>query len=205
MFWDTDESSGVATTSGKVATRAPLELPPELKGELDLPVAEKGVELTASAAPLPERYAEAVAGKPVALSARLYKIQPGQLLSSVVDAMTLLNLPVNSVDSPSGIITTDWVRKGQEGFSDVMMGSIGMSGAIKVIRYRFIVRVFKLKGGEAYRSRLEVRLLTQGYQNSHWVNKRSLPNRSDELFGAVEKQVGRIPPPTVSAEAEPAR
>jgi len=189
MFWDTDEDSTSVQDS-----RGPLNLPPELRGELTLPAVDEDAPLTATAAPLPEKYEVIVtkAGKKVALNARLYDVMAGQLLSSVVDAMTQMNLPVNSVDSSSGIITTDWVRKGDSALSDSILGSIGMS-RISIIRYRFIVRIFRLKEGGSHSSRAEVHLLTQAYQNGHWLNKRSLPKRTDELFSAIEDQVARIP------------
>ncbi|ATX83017.1 hypothetical protein Ga0123462_2183 [Mariprofundus ferrinatatus] len=200
MFWDSDDNGG----SGE-AFRAPLNLPPELTGELNLPAVDEKATLTAAAAPLPEKYDVIVAkaGKKVALNARLYDVTAGQLLSSALDAMTQMNLPVNSVDSPSGIITTDWVRKGDSALSDSILGSIGMS-RINVVRYRFIVRVFRLNEGGIHRSRVEVHLLTQAYQNGHWLNKRSLSDRSDELFAAIEEQVARIPPAR-EAPAEAAR
>ena len=208
LFWSNDEGGGDTpayarggpTASEEVATRAPLELPPELNDELQLPTAED-VDLKTSAGPLPEQYDRVVSGKPVALTARLYNIKPGQVLSAVVDALTQLSLPVNSVDSPTGIITTDWVREGDSDAMDSIMGAVGVS-TVRVIRYRLIVRVFRMKEGSRHQSRLEIRVLSQAYQNNHWVNKRTLAKRNQDLFSAVEEQIGRIRPQATPAESD---
>ncbi|PJA33143.1 MAG: hypothetical protein CO187_02440 [Zetaproteobacteria bacterium CG_4_9_14_3_um_filter_53_7] len=206
LFWDTDEGRGTGPAYAKGGAvdsagdnpRAPLEVPPELRAELEMP--EAG-QTSSNAAQVPVQYRQAVAGKAVALDARLYDVQPNQLLSAVVDAMTSLNLPVGSVDSPSGIVTSDWVRKGSS--NDGLMGLGNIFGASSsVYRYRFIVRVFNADAGN---SRLEVRTLTQSYQNSHWVNKPANIKLSADLFDAVEKQLGLMPAqpqPVVDAVAE---
>ncbi|OIO73734.1 MAG: hypothetical protein AUJ57_03930 [Zetaproteobacteria bacterium CG1_02_53_45] len=199
LFWDVDEGAGTGPAYAKGAAvdsagdkpRAPLEVPPELRAELEMPdaTAEQIESNGKATAQLPTQYRQTVAGKAVALDARLYDVQPGQLFSAAVDAMTSLSLPVTSVDSPSGILTSDWVRKGSS--NDDMMGLGSLFGnAPKVYRYRFIVRVFKFNADQ---SRLEVRVLNQSYQNSHWVNKPSNTKLSADLFAAVEKQIGLMP------------
>jgi uncharacterized lipoprotein len=149
---------------GEVAPREPLDVPPELRDEVSLPSDSSSNQL-----PVKEKeYVSSVAGKAVALDARLYNRPSADVFSAVVDAMTALNLPVQSVDSMSGTITTDWVRKGSDN-PNFMAGALGgiFGGGPTFTRYRFVVRIFP----EDSQTRLEIRTLAQAFINKHWVNK----------------------------------
>lgn len=193
LFWDTDEGKGAytrgsSTAGGEVKPRAALEVPPELRADIDLPVSDKSVAAE-NAVQVPEKYRKAVAGKAVMLDVRHYEVQPGHLFSSVVDAMTSLSLPVDSVDSPSGVITTDWIRKGSLNPGGLLnLSNLMGTSTSTLVRYRYIVRVFRLNE-DLSKSRLEVRLLNQVYINNHWVNKPKHSKRVLDLFTAVEKQL----------------
>jgi hypothetical protein len=202
MFWEVDGQGGPAYARGasgspNAKSRPMLEVPPELRSELELPENED-IGMKAGADKLPKQYRRAVAGKAVALHARLYDVTPKQLFSAVVDAMTSLNLPVDSVDSPSGIITTEWIRKGSNNAGGMfglgnLFGGFGV-GLQKIHRYRFIVRIFKVNADTQFKSRLEVRLLSQVHMNRHWVNRPINNKPGLKLFAAVEKQLGRKQP-----------
>ena len=195
LFWDVDDESGKngasiygAKTESKAQARAPLELPPELRADIELPMANE-VGSNSADEKLPEQYRKAVAGKSVALDARIYGVSAAQLFSAVVDGMTSLNLPVDSVDSPSGIITTDWVRKGQH--NNNIIGSI-MGNSGNITRHRYVVRVYRVKAEQQPKSRLEVRTLLQVYTNGHWVNKPMNTKPIAAFFATVEEQLARL-------------
>lgn len=200
MFWDVDDKSGsqsttvAAKSSAESESRAPLELPPELRAEIELPMAN-AVGSNSTEASLPEKYRKAVVGKNVALDARVYDVSADQVFSAVVDAMTSLSMPVDSVDSASGIVTSDWVRKGayNNNIISAMMGDTQI-----LSRHRYVVRVFRVKGEQQPQSRLEVRTLLQVYKNSHWVNKPMNKKITKSFFGTVEEQLGRLQGNTVA-------
>jgi predicted small lipoprotein YifL len=172
-------------STGKAASREPLDVPPELRAKLELP----GAEIIASNVDekvLPKKYQEAVAGKSVSLDARMYTLTPAEVFSGVVDAMTSLNMPVDSVDSPSGIITSDWIRRGAHSMN--IFG--GTSGT--VTRHRFIVRVYRAVLEGKQMTKLEIRVLGQVLQSRRWVNRPIERKVSKELFGAVEEQLTRM-------------
>jgi hypothetical protein len=188
IMWHDDDKPAYANSdpsTGKAASREPLDVPPELRAELELPGAEK-VASRADEKVLPEKYQEAVAGKAVSLDARVYQLTPAEVFSAVVDAMTSLNIPVESVDSPSGIVTSDWIRMGAHtaGFFG------GTSGA--VTRHRFIVRVYRAKLENKQMTRLEVRVLSQAFADRRWVNQPIKRKVSEELFTAVDEQLTRM-------------
>ncbi len=194
MFWDVDDKSGsqpsiFGTKSTPVAeNRAPLELPPELRADIELPMAN-AVSSNSSNEAVSEKYRQAVTGKKVALDARVYDAAADQTFSAVVDAMTSLSMPVDSVDSASGIVTTDWIRKGA--YNNNLIGNlIGSSG--KLTRHRYVVRVFRVKNEQQPQSRLEVRTLLQGYTNGHWVNTAMNKKHAEAFFVTVEEQLGRL-------------
>jgi len=194
MFWDVDDKSGSQSSiMGSQSTsasevRAPLELPPELRADIELPMANV-VSSNGTNKAVSEKYRKAVAGKGVALDARVYEVAADQVFSAVVDAMTSLNLPVDSVDSPSGIVATDWVRKGSNNNS--MLGNL-MGSASNVTRHRYVVRVYRVKAEQQPQSRLEVRTLMQLYTNGHWVNKPMNRKHTESFFATVEEQLGRL-------------
>ena len=187
---DRPEYARTTTASGKADSREPLDVPPELRAEVKLPQAEQ-VASRADENILPQKYQEAVAGKAVSLDARIYELTPAEVFSAVVDAMTSLNLPVESVDSPSGIVTSDWIRRGAGSASMVGMNIFGGSGPAYT-RHRFIVRVYLARVDEKAMTKLEIRTLGQSFENRHWVNKPLKRKVSEELFVAVEEQLGRM-------------
>ncbi|HXH71794.1 MAG TPA: hypothetical protein VNI58_03150 [Mariprofundaceae bacterium] len=211
MVWGVDEGrdKGPAYAQGTnqspdAQQQAPLDVPPELKADLELP---QGASVSSQAQPneLPPKYAQEVAGKAVALDARDYDFTPAQVLSATVDAMTSLNYPVESVDSPSGIVTTDWIRKGSNnpGF---MAGLFGGSGST-LTRHRYIVRIFRAIVAGAEKTRLEIRVLGQQVESNHWVNAPVKVQVTNELFAAVDEQLTRMktqPDQPVAPNATPA-
>lgn len=189
IMWHDDDTPVYAKkggkSAGKATSRQPLEVPPELRAELALP----GADVVASKVDekvLPKKYQQAVAGKAVSLDARMYELTPAEVFSSVVDAMTSLNIPVDSVDSPSGIITSDWIRRG------VHSMSIFGGGGDQVTRHRFIVRVYRATVEKKQMTKLEIRVLGQSHLNRRWINKPIKRKVSKELFKAVEEQLTRI-------------
>jgi hypothetical protein len=188
IMWHDDDKPAYTKggkSSGKAASREPLDVPPELRAKLELPGAER-VASTADEKVLPKKYQEAVAGKAVSLDARMYKLTPAEVFSAVVDAMTSLNVPVDSVDSPSGIITSDWIRRGEHSMS------IFGGGADTVTRHRFIVRVYRAKMEDKLMTRLEIRTLGQAFHSRRWINRPIKRKISEELFTAVEEQLTRM-------------
>jgi len=183
---DAQKSAEIATKN----SRAPLEVPPELRGEATVPIPENIARETE-----PERIrAKAVTGKAVSLDARIYEQRPGEVFSAVVDAMTSLNMPVDSVDSPSGVITTEWIRKDASTSTAYMNSVMNMFGGGKAshVRHRFVVRILRMqKKG----TRLEIRTLGQAFINKHWVNKKFKIKLTNDLFSAVEEQLIRSSSP----------
>jgi len=118
------------------------------------------------------------------LDTRKYDAGAGLVFSSVIDAMTALNMAIQSVDSPTGAITTEWV------FQDANSESITLTeGKTRPERYRFTVRVRRLKASG--KTQLEIRTLGQALIKQHWVNRPIKRKVSVELFGAVEEQLAR--------------
>ncbi|WP_161957609.1 outer membrane protein assembly factor BamC [Mariprofundus sp. EBB-1] len=201
LFWDTDDGSGKNSSSiygtkteKKAEARAPLEVPPELRADIALPMANE-VSTNSSQERLPEKYTKAVAGKAVALDARAYTATADQVFSAVVDAMTSLNMPIESVDSPSGIVTTDWVQRGLH--NNNILGSMLGQGS-NVTRHRYVVRVYRIKTGQQEKTRLEVRALLQRFSNRHWVSMPMNQKHTAAFFTTVEEQLGRLQGNTVA-------
>ncbi|MDQ6992693.1 MAG: hypothetical protein Q9M31_04405, partial [Mariprofundus sp.] len=146
MFWSVDEGDDQpayaqgGTKTGTAAHRVPLNVPPSLRAELEVP-GSSDVATSRDEKLLPANYRKAVAGKYVGLDAKRYDATAGQVFSATIDAMTSMNLPVQSVDSPSGTLTTDWIRKGS-GKANAMSMFTGMfdlgTGAV-IVRYRYVV------------------------------------------------------------------
>jgi len=177
--------------------RQVLEVPPELRGKLFVPapdkiasapstVAENKVEqeMNAPVGIVLKEPKGAVAGKHIKLDTRMYKQDAASIFSTTVDAMTALNFPVQSVDSPSGIVTTDWIRQD----ANTMNAAVGsmISGGPNSIRYRYVVRVLKNERGQTL---LQIRTLGQVFVNRHWVNRQLMRKVSEELFLAVEERL----------------
>ena len=210
LFWDVDAGKnhpdyarGSSADSGQAEGRPPLTVPPELRAELELPqAATVGVEAQGGAE-LPSKYKAAVAGKAVRLDARFYpRRSPADLFSAVVDAMTALNIPVDSVDSPSGIITSDWIRKGR--MSALMVFGFTSKG---LIRYKYIVRTYRARTSDGKEgAQLEIRTIGQVFVSGQgWQTKPIKKKPVAELFDAVAEQLARMDadrtPPVAKAPA----
>jgi len=188
MLWSVDDNKPAymqgSSEESKAGGRAPLDVPPDLRDEVKAPESER---------PLVEagvKNKAAVAGKAVSLNARVYPVPSEKAFSATVDAMTALDLPVQSVDSPSGTITTEWIRRDSGKLNPYVADVLGMFGAgPSHTRYRFVVRVFRLAGGG---SRIEVRTLGQQYINRHWVNRPLKRSVAGKIFTAIEE---RLPQP----------
>jgi len=191
LLWGVNEGANKPQKKVKVASRPPLEVPPGLQGKIEVPHADQiGVQQA-----MPSHIAKSVGnidGKQVALDARVYKQPIATVFSSVVDAMTALNLPVQSVDSASGTITTDWVRKST---NKGAIGSLLGGGGILAIRYRYVTRVLHqdIGEGDAVKSmtRLEVHTVSQAYKNKRWQDKKLARRYSEELFSRVGEMLAK--------------
>jgi len=190
MFWSMDEGTGKGSTQQSSAksevkseVRPALDIPPSLRGEIEVPNAEA----IATQKAIPKRYNVEVKGKKVALDARLYDASIGAVFSAVIDGMGTLNLPVQSVDSASGTITTDWVRTDASNPSVNNLFNAFGGGGPQAIRYRHVVRVLRETLETGVKTRLEVRTMGQVHQNGHWVNKKLIRKRAEELFSQVEE------------------
>ena len=180
--------------SSSAESRAPLDVPPSLMGEVEVPTPD-GV--ATKSGELPEYAKKAVAGKAVALDAKLYGSDASKVFSAVIDAMTALNMPVESVDSPSGTVTTDWIRQDAVNASaqaSILSGVFGGDG-VQGLRYRFVVRVLRQmvavepEAEMVQQTRLEIRTIGQVYVNRHWVNRALQRKASAELFSAVDERL----------------
>lgn len=215
MFWSTDDNKPDYASAGKdsavsAESRVPLDVPPTLRDEISVPMPDKvAVAAARGDVKMTAEEKEAVAGKAVSLDTRLYKKTAPEVFSSVVDAMTSLNLPVESVDSPSGTITSAWVRKDATeaaSYFGAAMNAFGLGSPIAV-RYRFIVRVYRMPDAQ---TQLQIRTLGQAYTNRHWVYKEIKRKVADEVFSATEERLGvnrgqtQAPLPTGEAVATPA-
>jgi len=183
MLWSVDEGAGKNQTHEQLKTdaRPALDIPPSLRGEVEVPDAGAiAVRKTVS-----ERYKKTVAGKRVALDARLYDASAASVFSAVLDGMTALNLPVESVDSASGTITTDWVRTDANNPNiNTLMNAFG-GGGPQAIRYRYVARVLRETSDDVTKTRLEIRTMAQAFNSGHWTNKKLTRKRSEELFSRV--------------------
>lgn len=195
MAWGVDEGSGPAYAQGgnanAAASRAPLDVPPALRAELQVPSSDDVATVTEEKA-IPSSYRKAVAGKYVALNAKIYDATAAQVFSAAVDAMTALNLPVQSVDSPSGTLTTDWIRKGGSGNALGMFSNLfDFGGGPKIVRYRYVVRVLRanVAGHVGPQAQLEIRTIGQVYNGHNWVNAQLKEKVADDLFSAFEEQL----------------
>jgi len=190
LFWSNDNRPDYAHSSGGHAQgkgRVPLNVPPELRKEIEVPMPD---QVAVDVAKGDRTTKAAVAGRSVALNTRTYAKSPAQIFSATVDAMTALNMPVQSVDSPSGVITTDWIRpnaNSQNMYVGVLTSMMG-SGPVH-LRYRFIARVFRAKNSQ---SELQIRTLGQQFISAHWVNKPIKKKVYMELFSAVEERLAGL-------------
>ncbi len=209
LFWKENAGANQQTQAADASapSRPPLVVPPDLRGQVSVPMPDK----VASSETPQMKQAQAkekaeVAGTAVALDTRVYDQSTATVFSAVVDAMTALNMPVQSVDSPSGTITTDWVRKDASSpnvFSPIM--NMFGGGGPTFVRYRFVVRVLRLSTPKGIKTQLEIRTLGQSFENSHWVNKPVKEKVSSDLFSAVGDQLARsAQAPAAAASKAPA-
>jgi len=189
LFWEVDDQSGAPGKSDSTGNSRPaLVVPPELR---DAQVPHPDQVATGGEPRLTAEEKEQVAGTAVALDAKLYSNGAGEVFSAVVDAMTSMNLPVESVDSPSGTITTDWVVE-KKGSSPVVFNGLFGGGDILATRYRFVVRILRQQTTEGVEmTRLEIRTIGQAYIDRRWTNRPIKRKVSDELFSATEEQLSR--------------
>jgi len=186
-----DYVQGSQRATASAASRVPLDVPPELRGEVEVPspgaISQNGSVIMGG----PDK--KLIAGKAVSLDAKVYDNNAGEVFSAVVDAMTALNMPVQSVDSPSGTLTTDWIRQNSvsaNATSSVLSGLFGGDG-VQGLRYRFVVRVLRQTVGEGEMTRLEIRTIGQAYVSNHWVNRPVKRKVNKELFTATEERLSR--------------
>jgi len=204
LFWDVDNGQPAYArghgTNTQAKGRAPLDVPPELRKDIEVPMPDKVASQAASNAAnssgVTQEHRQAVAGSAVSLNARRYDYTAAQVFSSVIDAMTALNMPVASVDSPSGTLTTEWVGQDVNSSNVYIVSSmLKMFGGGKAtkVRYRYVVRVLRVKAGQSQlkQTQLEVRTLGQQFTN-HWQNVPLKKKVSNELFAAVEEQLARL-------------
>lgn len=199
MAWSVDDKTPAYASSHSGAQaqgRPPLDVPPSLRNDIEVPMPDKvATTIATKSTAITPAHKQAVAGKAVSLDARRYDFTPAQVFSAVVDAMTALNLPVASVDSPSGTLTTDWIGKNVNtantnvGVSNIL-GMFGQGKARKV-RYRYIVRVLRTGAGK---TQMEVRTLGQALTN-HWFNAPMKKKVANQLFSAIEEQLARLKQP----------
>ncbi len=186
-----DYAQGSQRSSASAASRVPLDVPPELRGEVEVPspgaISQDGSVIMGG----PDK--KLIAGRAVSLDAKVYDNSAGEVFSAVVDAMTALNMPVQSVDSPSGTLTTDWIRQNSvsaNASASVLTGLFGGDG-VQGLRYRFVVRVLRQTVGEGKMTRLEIRTIGQAYVSNHWVNRPIKRKVNKELFTATEERLSR--------------
>ncbi|MDQ6987004.1 MAG: outer membrane protein assembly factor BamC [Mariprofundaceae bacterium] len=207
MIWKVDDNkpdyARGSQDSSQAKGRPPLEVPPELRRDVEVPMPDEvAVNAARGDVKMTKEEKAAIAGKAVSLDTRLYDVSPAKVFSTALDSMTALNMPVQSVDSPSGTITTDWIRKGTATYMSAAMNVFG--GGQVPTRYRFIVRVFRTPDGK---SELQVRTLGQKYENRHWVHAAIKRKVVNELFSAVEERLALPSPastPPESMSSEPA-
>jgi len=171
--------------NGSAASRAPLDVPPELRGDVEVPEPEKIASQGGSV------NKDRVAGQAVSLDGRVYSYGVATVFSATVDAMTALNMPVQSVDSPSGTLTTDWIKKESATSNVSVLSGVFGGETVLAVRYRFVVRVLRQKSEETEVTRLEIRTVGQAFVNRHWVNRPMKRKVADELFAAVEERLPR--------------
>jgi len=181
-LFDNDEPA--YTQGSNTSGRAPS--PPASQDELPVMRGEAGVPMPAQVAVKEQDTAidKAFDSKTASLDTRKYDAGAGLVFSSVIDAMTALNMAIHSVDSPAGAITTEWILQ------DANSSSITLTeGRARPLRYRFIVSVQRL--GASGRTQLEICTLGQALIKRHWVNRPVRRKVSEELFLAVGEQLAR--------------
>ena len=196
LFWSNDENTPVYAQGGKdsgaAESRVPLDIPPQLREEISVPMPDQvALDAARGDVKMSAEEKKAVAGKAVSLDTRLYEKAAPEVFSAVIDGMTSLNLPVESVDSPSGTITTAWVRKDSSQVNSYIGAVINVfgGGGAMAVRYRFIVRVYRMPNDQ---TQVQIRTLGQVYTSNHWVYKQIQRKVANEVFSATEERLGSL-------------
>ena len=196
MMWPVEDEKPAYARGSKDSPaaegRAPLDVPPELRDQVSVPMPDQvAVETARGEVKLTPEEKQAIAGKAISLDTREYDKPAPEVFSAVVDGLTALNMPVESVDSPSGTVTTAWVRQSASGTGNYMNAVLNVfGGGASPTRYRFIVRVFRVN---AAKTQLQIRTLGQQFINRHWVFKQIKRKVANELFSATEERMGMMP------------
>ncbi|WP_143144885.1 hypothetical protein [Mariprofundus micogutta] len=184
LFWDTGSSSRevVADAQGSQGVKPISE---EIRSDTSitrrLPMGGY-VGIASNRDTWPDKYEKVLVDRQATVMERVFNVSPPILFSAVIDAMISLNMPVETVDSPNAVITSDWIRKGE---NDVNIQSV-----LGFTRHRFFVRMIMTEASE---TRLEVHVAGQHYKDNAWVDKALTINKSEELFVAVEEQLAKMP------------
>ncbi len=220
MFWDVDEGAqqraasrsydGKADSSQATAVqqdssdvRQALIIPPSMREDVRLPeedaIAKRAVDGRQTSTLISQQAEQHVkeAGASLTSNTRIYEQDAAKAFSATIDAMTSLNMPIGSVDSPSGTITTDWIRQ-DAGSSNLLTNTASniLGGdSIAATRHRFVVRIMRTESGKA---QVQVRNMHQVFKNRHWVNQ-PLQRRYDlELFDAISEQLAKTSKPVTA-------
>ena len=193
--WTNDADKPAYSHGGEsqssASSRAPLDVPPELRGDVEVPSPDQIA--SGNSAGYSTSDIKQVAGQAVSLDGKVYSQSAAEVFSAVIDGMTALNMPVQSVDSPSGTVTTDWIKQesiGEKAASSALSGMFG-GETILALRYRFVVRVLRQKSDESELTRLEIRTIGQAFVNRQWVNRPIKRKVADELFSATEERLNK--------------
>jgi len=183
LFGDNElENAQVAGDSGMAQA-------PDSQGEMSHPRGDASVPLPGQVA-VKEHIAgidQAIAGEKATLDTRIYDDSASRVFSSVVDALTALNMPIQRVNSSSGLITTDWI------WQNANTVNVALSnGRMQTVRYRFFVRLARRPSSG--KVQLEIRTLGQTRIDKEWVTGPLKRKVSEELFSAVEEQLARHGP-----------
>ncbi len=160
LFWDTEDAQHEPDTvsPGRNAEPQPAltdGVSAELRTDRQLPMAEQ-IGKAAIAGKLPQQYRTLLGDDAITVDARSYGRTVAELFSAVIDAMTSLNIPIESVDSPNGVITSGWIGKGEN--------DLTMPGIKAYTRHRFIIYIYRSGGKSGDMSRMEVRVPGQLYE-----------------------------------------
>lgn len=167
--------------------REPLDVPPSLRNQVTVPMPDQVAVDAAHTGKMSKLEKQAIAGNAVSLDAHEYDVNAAEVFSTVIDAMTSINVPVESVDSPSGTITTGWVRQnvGGGGYFNAALNVFGAGGP-SAVRYRYIARIYRTKSGKTL---LQVRTLGQEFVGNRWVFKALKRKVANDLFSAVDERL----------------
>ncbi|OIO73733.1 MAG: hypothetical protein AUJ57_03925 [Zetaproteobacteria bacterium CG1_02_53_45] len=184
LFWDTEEGLDQSARSTDAGASGSSEVLPEVttqpQGGRELPMAQN----IGGAEQLPGKYSTILAGSKADLNSRSYGQTTGDLFSATVDAMVSLNYPVDVVDSSGGVVTSDWIRKGEN--------NPNMPSVIGYTRHRYIAHIYHDPAASSNLSKLDVYVLGQVFENGKWTDT-TLQYLTEELYSAVNEYLARLP------------